>query len=57
MKTVFILIPLIILLLIIFLFWKKEHYNAIPTVWNWKQQNDDDMKKNTCIAKPGKYFC
>jgi hypothetical protein len=57
MKTeiICIVIAVSVILLLILLSIKPEKYNAIPPIWNWKEENSDKEKRK-CMAKPGKVF-
>jgi hypothetical protein len=56
MKTVYIIMAITIAVAIaLLLVWKTEHYNAVPSIWSWEEQNTDKNERK-CMARPGKYF-
>lgn len=49
-------VSVIIVVVSILLYTKKEHYDGGIQNWNWTPLKDSEKERNKCIAKPGKYF-
>jgi hypothetical protein len=52
-----VILSVIIIITIILMSIKREHYNAISPDWKWNSlENSLDEYPEKCIAKPGKNF-